>query len=114
MYYATQNRVYPVLISGTTAVTGTPWELSSSGEVITAIKMYQQGWYGVGANREDSYAFISPEHNRQLLVTTYNSSTGEGKIYVVPITALGSGTLGATAQVFEGFGEITAIGATLR
>lgn len=114
MYYATQNRVYPVLISGTTAVTGTPWELPSSGEVITAIKMYQQGWYGVGANREDSYAFISPEHNRQLLVTTYNSSTGEGKIYVVPITALGSGTLGATTQVFEGFGEITAIGATLR
>ena len=38
----------------------------------------------------------------------------QGKIYVVPITALGSGTLGATAQVFEGFGEITAIGATLR
>ena len=114
MYYATEDKVYPALLAGNTAATGTPWTLPASGEKITAIQMYQQGWYGVGGNRLDTYAFVSAQHNKQLLVTTYNATTGEGKIYLLPITALGTGALGTASRVFEGFGEITAIGTTLR
>ena len=114
MYYATENQVYPALLAGSSAATGTPWSLTTTGEKITAIQMYQQGWYGVGGNLPDSYTFTSAQHNKQLLVTTYNASTGEGKIYLLPITSLGSGDLGAEVQVLGGFGEITAIGTTLR
>lgn len=116
MYYATEEKVYPVVFAGNKAHSGTIWSLpqTASGERITGIQMYQQAWYGNGGYYPESYPFIHPLHQKQLLVTTYNSSTGEGKIYVVPITAIGTGSLGVASQVFDGFGEVTAIGTTLK
>lgn len=114
MYYATESKVYPVIFAGNTAQNGTAWNLPSTGERITGIQVYQQAWYGNGAYSSENYGFVHSLHQKQLFVTTYNSSTGEGKVYVVPITALGTGSLGTASQVFDGFGEITAIGTTLK
>ncbi len=114
MYYATNNKIYPVIFAGNTARNGAAWSLPSNEEHITHIQMYQQAWYGNATYASDSYNYVNAQHQKQLLVTTYNSSTGEGKIYIVPITAQGSGTLGTATQTLNGFGEITAIGTTLR
>lgn len=114
MYYATEDKIYPALLVGSSARSGSPWNLPSTGERITDIQMYQQAWYGNSAYSSENYEFIHAQHQKQLLVTTYNSSTGEGKIYVVPITATGTGALGQPSQILTGFGEITAIGTTLK
>ncbi len=116
MYYATTDKVYPVIFAGNEAHTGTAWTLpqTAAGERITNIQMYQQAWMGNGQNSYGSYPFTHSLNQRQLFVTTYNSSTGEGKIYVLPVTAMGTGTLGAASQVLDGFGEVTAIGTTMR
>lgn len=114
MYYATEDKVYPAIFAGNTARSGTAWNLPSTSEHITDIKMYQQAWYGNAGYSPTSYGYIHAQNQRQLLVSTYNSSTGEGKIYIVPVTALGTGALGEASRILDGFGEITAIGTTLR
>ncbi len=114
MYYATDDKIYPALLAGSSARSGTPWNLPSTGERITRVQVYQQAWYGNSAYSSEDYEFIHAQHQKQLLVSTYNSSTGEGKVYIVPITTLGTGALGEASQVLTGFGEITAIGTTLK
>lgn len=115
MYYATPTKIYSVILSGGKATTQTlSWTPDSSDEKITGIMQYCQGWYGTHQYGLSDYDFPLKYNRLQLMITTYNEKTGEGKIYLRPFnvstglfTYKDNGTL-------SGFGEITAITSTLK
>ena len=115
MYYATESKIYSVLINGGKAIaTVLSWKPDSADEKITDIRQYTKGWYGTHRYDLSNYPFQLEYNRLQLLITTYNEKTGEGKIYMRPFnvstgrfTIKNNGTL-------KGFGEITAIAPTFR
>ena len=116
LYYATAHELYAVVISGNTALTRKlSWKPESDGERITAIKQYTQAWYGTGQISPSSYGYVLPTHRSMLLITTYNNSTGEGKIYLRGFNvSTGMFTFNGNYGSFGGFGEIAAIAPTIR
>lgn len=104
VYYATTSSVFSAFISGS-SVTGNNRFTPPTGEVVTGIKLFREAWYLM--NSGDNTKTPMPENSNQLLVSTYNSASGEGKIYALPITNL-TGSLGATTSenTFGGFGRI--------
>lgn len=112
-YYATSKKIYAAVmgIGGASVAEQDVMNLDAS-ENITGIKVYHQAWYDM--QWDDATKTPIPENNRQLIVTTYNSSSKEGKVYLVPITALNSGKLGVPTKVFDGFNEVIAIGTQAR
>ena len=115
-YYATERSIYPVVISGGKAIVGAAltWAPDSSDEKITSIAQYIQGWLGTHQYYMESYDFPLPTNRTQVILTTYNEKTGEGKIYLRPFTASTGRFTTRDNGTFGGFGEITAIGSTLR
>jgi hypothetical protein len=109
VYYATSSAVYSAFISGSN-VSGTTRFTPPSGEAITGIKLFREAWYMIDADNDNGAYSPMSENANQLLVATYNSSTQEGKVYVLPITNL-TGALSAAsdAKTFTGFGKITAM-----
>jgi hypothetical protein len=106
-----ENRdvVYSAFISGS-SVSGTARFTPPSGEAVTGIELFREAWSMIDADNDNgTYSSVS-ENANQLLVVTYNSSTQEGKVYVLPITNL-TGALSAAsdAKTFTGFGKITAM-----
>ncbi len=86
----------------------------ASGEKITKLVHYKQGWYGVSRNDLASYQFQLPTNRLQILVVTHDAATGEGKIYLRPFNvSTGLFTLKDNG-VLTGFGEITAVGPSMR
>jgi hypothetical protein len=72
-------------------------------------KIFQQGHYAndmsviIGAN---PLIQPLPLNNRAIIVTTQKSAS-EGKVYVIPITQAGIGTLdAANSLIYEGFGQV--------
>ena len=115
MYYATGSKVYSVLIMGGNAsVTALSWKPDSTDEKITGIRQYTQGWYGTHQYGLSDYAFQLPYNRLQLLITTYNAVTGEGKIYMKPFNVSTGRFTMRDNGTLTGFGEITAIAPTLR
>lgn len=114
MFYATPQKLYAAVFVGSSSAAAKQWEVPVAEEKITAVQFYRQAWYGVAGNDPGTYNYQNTTHMQQILVTTYNAATGEGKVYILPIQAPATGGLGKPAQVLEGFGEITAIGTTLR
>ena len=115
-YYATENSIYPVILSGDKATVGNAltWTPENSEEKITSIRQYQQGWYGTHQYGLNDYEFILSTNRSQVIITTYNETTGEGKIYLNPfVVSTGRFTMSDNG-VYGGFGEITAICSTLR
>lgn len=107
-YYATNQKIYAVnLGSGGASVSEQSVLNLASGEEITGIQMFYQNWYEMQWDNAAQTAM--PENGMQLIVSTYNGSTQEGKIYLVPITALHLGQLGAPVKTFSGFGRITTV-----
>ena len=115
-YYATAHEIYSTIISGNTSVVRKlSWEPDSAAERITGIQQYWQGWYGTCQMNAANYGFVLPTHRNMLIITTYNDSTGEGKIYLRGFNAsTGLFTFNGDYGTFSGFGEITAIAPTLR
>lgn len=114
-YYATGTDIYAILITGGKALTRkvnfTP---QTSGEKITKLVHYKQGWYGVSRNDLASYQFQLSTNRLQILVVTHDAATGEGKIYLRPFNvSTGLFTLKDNG-VLTGFGEITAVGPSMR
>jgi hypothetical protein len=115
MYYATSSKIYSVILSGGKAtVKALSWTPDSSSEKITGIQQYIQAWYGTQQIYLSDYAFPIATNRLQMVVTTYNEATGEGKLYIRPFnvstglfTFKDNGTL-------SGFGQITAVTSTLR
>ena len=113
-YYATSTDIYAILItSGQAIIRHVAFSPQSSGEKITRIVHYKQGWYGVARN-DASYEFQNRTNRLQILVITYNESTGEGKIYLRPFN-LSTGLFTVLDNgVLTGFGEISAVCPSLR
>ena len=111
VYYATENKVYPCVIGGSAAgVDPSSAFTVPAGEEITAMTLFREAWsyYTI---QNDKTMTVMPEDANQLLVATYNASTQEGKVYVLPISG-NSGALGSAdaERTFTGFGRITALG----
>ena len=115
MYYATDSKIYSVLITGGKAVVNAlSWKPDSSDEKITAIRQYTQGWYGTHQYDLSNYPFQLEYNRLQLLITTYNEKTGEGKIYMRPFNVSTGRFTMKNNGILTGFGEITAIAPTFR
>lgn len=112
VYYATDTKVYATAIAN--IYSRVQWE-APAGEKITDIRVWKE-------NGRIDYEEHDPSSttgfqttattNRMMLITTYNESTGEGRIYAVPIVTLGIGGLEqnpAYHRVFDGFGRILAV-----
>ena len=114
-YYATADALYATLFAaGRVSTRKVNWAPDSPDEKITSVRQYTQGFKGTQNLDPGTYPYTLPTHRLQIIITTYNDKTGEGKIYLRPFnvstglfTAQNNGTYG-------GFGEITAICPTLR
>lgn len=120
-FYIADNKVYSTVLSGGSASTRVlSWNPDSKDEKVTMIKHYRQGWYGTRnydlyGSGSTNYAFPLSTHRMQMAVVTYNEKTGEGKIYLKPFN-VSTGMFNAFKDngTYGGFGQITAIGTTLR
>jgi len=115
-YYATSDKIYyNILRSGEGIITNVinNWAPESSDEKITSISHYTQNWWGTCQNFVP-YEFTLPTHRAQIIITTYNDKTGEGKVYLKPFNVSTGKFTAKDNGVFGGFGEITAIATTSR
>ena len=113
-YYFTDRKINVVLLSGKNVThRALDWAPESKNEKITGMYHYTQGWYGTQQIHIEEEHLIDT-HKLQMIITTYDETTGEGKIYLRPFN-LSTGLF--TMQnngVYGGFNEITAITTTLR
>ncbi len=116
MYYATEDTIYASLLTGAAPTyRKIAWQPDSPDERITRIRQYTQGWYGTHHYAFDDYPYVLPTNRSQLIITTYNDKTGEGKIYLRGFSvATGMFTFNGNGGTFSGFGEITATATTFR
>lgn len=108
MYVATVNGIYAITYgSGNTAVVNETARFTANGEKITKAKLYQQGHYVNDiATVTKGYVTELAWNNKAVIVSTQVSEF-EGKVYVIPITQPGIGTMDASqALVYDSFGEI--------
>ena len=116
MYYATPDAIYAVLLMGSApTVRKLTWKTDSADERITRIRQYTQAWYGTHQYGPTDYPFTLPTNRSQLIITTHNDKTGEGKVYLRGFSvSTGLFTFTGDGGTFSGFGEITAMCTTLR
>lgn len=115
MYFATKNKIYAVVMSAGKATPRTlNWKPDTPSERITSIRQYHQAWYGtrnysLSGETEGGYPFPLETNRLQMIITTYNESSGEGKIYLRPFNlSTGLFTFKDNGS-YGGFGQITAI-----
>lgn len=115
-YCVTPEKIYPVTIVGSGAVTGNAlaWSPEKSSEKITSIEQYKQGWYGTHQYDTGDYSFPLSTNRAQIVITTWDASTAEGKIYLHPFSAQTGRFTSKNNGVYGGFGQITAIASTLK
>lgn len=114
-YLATPGKIYSLMLSGDVlVVSALSWKPEDSDEAITSIEQYQQGWYGTQQIWWGDYEFPLSTNRMQVIITTYNATTGEGKIYLRPFNINTGKFTYSSNGVYGGFGEITAVTATLR
>jgi len=115
IYYATSKRLYSIIISGgKAAYKALSWQPDSKDEKITMVSQYAQSWYGTSHNSFNNYPFVLDYHRLQMIIVTYDETTGEGKIYLRPFSvSTGMFTI-RNNGTYGGFGEITAITTTPR
>ncbi len=115
MYYATPQSIYAtILAEGRVSTRKINWSPDSPDEKITSIKQYTQGWYGTHQYTASDYPFQLATHRLQMIITTYNETTGEGKIYLRPFNVSTGLFTSQDNGTYGGFGEITAICPTFR
>jgi hypothetical protein len=111
LYVVTANGIYTILYgSGDTAVVSTVAKYApTAGETITSAKLYQQGHQtNDNATTTGTPPFVTPlEWNNKAIIVTTQKGEYEGKVYVMPITQTGIGTLDPSkALAYDGFGRI--------
>ncbi|MCR5547618.1 MAG: hypothetical protein K6F25_02590 [Bacteroidales bacterium] len=115
LFMASENKVASVTILG-----GSPvyreinWAPENKAETITGIKFYTQGWYGSHGFDYNTYTFPIATNRMQIVIFTYNESTGEGKIYLRPFNVSTGLFTFKDNGVYGGFGRITAAASTFR
>ena len=114
-FMATDSKIASVTIMG-----GSPvyreinWKPDGKSEVITGIKFYTQGWYGTHGFDYNSYTFPLTTNRMQIMIFTYDETTGEGKIYLRPFNVSTGLFTYKDNGVYGGFGRITAAASTFR
>jgi hypothetical protein len=110
MYIATNDGIYCINFAGSTAIVETsPKYTPTSGEKITVAKLYQQGQYinDESSVISDSHVYPELELNNKAIIIATQKDTYEGKVYVVPMTQIGTGNLDISkALIYDGFGKI--------
>lgn len=111
LYVVTENGIYTILYgSGDTAtVTTVARYTPAAGEVITQAKLYQQGHHtNDNATTTGIPPFVTPlEWNNKAIIVTTQKGEFEGKVYVMPISQPGIGTLDPSkALAYDGFGKV--------
>lgn len=111
LYVVTESGIYTILFgSGDTAVVATTAKYTpATGEIITSAKLYQQGHQtNDNATTTAIPPMVSPlEWNNKAVIFTTRKGDNEGKVYVMPISQTGIGTLDpSNALVYNGFGRI--------
>ena len=115
LFMASDKKIYSVAISGGSPIyRDIAWSPEESGEIITGIKFYTQGWYGSHGFDLNTYPFILATNRMQIIICTYNESTGEGKIYLRPFNVSTGMFTFKDNGVYRGFGRITAITSTYK
>ena len=116
MYYATEQNIYAVLLAaGQSYTSKLSWTPDSKDEKIRSIEQYYQAWYGThNYLKPYTYEFQIPSNRLQLIITTYNEKTGEGKVYLRPFNVSTGRFTSQSNGTFGGFGEITAVTSTLK
>lgn len=111
LYIATTEGIYTIGFVGSSATVNTdPKYTVPGGEQIALAKLYVQGVFAadensVTSNTSPIFAEL-PLNNKSVIVATRKSEL-EGKVYIVPMTQLGTGNLDASkALSFDGFGRI--------
>ena len=112
-YYYTDRSINVVIIAGKNVTFRTlTWEPENKNEKITGLYHYQQAWYGTQGKSEDEH--LIDTHRLQMIITTYDETTGDGRIYLRPFNVTTGLFTKENNGVYEGFNEITAITPTLR
>lgn len=115
MYYTTPDALYvTILAAGRVSNRKVNWAPDSPDEKITSIRQYKQAWYGTRQIYPGDYAFHLDTHRLQMIITTYNDKTGEGKIYLRPFNVSTGLFTSKNNGTYGGFGEITALCPTFR
>jgi hypothetical protein len=114
-YYATPDKAYSMVMS---ADVPAPTEVFTpeAGEKITGMMLWRltsQGRIYIKnpPGSAEPRSLIN-SGNRMMVISTYNESTGEGKVTCVPLMYVGSGTLETDRNfhvVFDGFGRIVSL-----
>jgi hypothetical protein len=114
-YYYTDRQINALIVTGRSIThRSIAWTPDNQNEKITGLYQYHQGWYGTQGLSERDYPHVLDTHRLQMVITTYDQSTGEGKIYLRPFNvSTGLFTMQSNGT-FGGFNEITAITTTLR
>lgn len=89
MYYATEDHLYAVILSDEHPQ-ATPCYEVNPGEKITGMRLTE---YCEGRMVVPNSTSLLSSRNHMMLVYTYNETSHEGKVIVVPILSLGSGDL---------------------
>ena len=94
MYYATDDKVYAVLLTASHPQVLPKYEVNP-GEKITGIQVveYCEGKLEIPNTDKPGELTDLGASNHMMLVMTYNETTREGKVIVVPILSLGTGDL---------------------
>lgn len=111
LYVATEDGIYAITYgAGENASVSTIAKYTAaSGEKITKAKLYQQGHFtndmSMTSGAEPDIQPL-PWNNKAIIVATQNANS-EGRVYVIPITQTGIGTLDPSkALSYGGFGKI--------
>ena len=114
-FMATDSKVASVtVIGGSPVYREINWKPDNKNEVITGIKFYTQGWYGTHGFDYNTYTFPLATNRMQIMIFTYNETTGEGKIYLRPFNVSTGLFTFKDNGVYGGFGRITAVASTFR
>lgn len=113
-YYATNNGIYSIQMFSGSTVTATKCYTPNPGEVITGMKLWRtKGWMQGKvkySNPNETSGFSTMDAlNRMMIISTYNSSTKEGKIITMAVPNLGSGEVEKNRKYhieYGGFDEI--------
>lgn len=117
LYVVTTDGIYTINYgAGNTATVSTVAKYSPSpGETITKAKMYQQGLYHYNCDLivGSSPTVPQTEWNNKAIIVVTQSSEYKGKVHIIPITQVASGTLDLSkAKVYDGFGKILDVATT--
>lgn len=111
LYVATTDGLYAITYGGgsTASVSTVAKFTPTTGEKIALAKLYQQGQYTndiAAISGSDSYLKPLPWNNKAIVIATQKNEY-EGKVYVIPLSQPGIGTLDTTnALTYDGFGKI--------